>query len=102
MAHMHAPVIRQVPPSEILPGIARTVKLSPLALASGVGWVIGTAWAIIVAGVSGIGWVIGTVVLMLKTLGFATYYGFLKGAHIKLVTKEEAAQMQQRRPSMPQ
>lgn len=67
-------------PSRVL----ELLRTAPLAVASALGWVLGTAWAALVAVVSGVGLVVGTAYLALRTLAFALYYGFLLGAHIKL------------------
>ena len=69
-----------------------------MSVAVALGWVLGTVWAVLQAGVSGTGFVGGSVYLALRTLAFSVMYGFLKGAHIQLVPAEQA----KRRPSIPQ
>jgi hypothetical protein len=91
MAHVHDPVIYRPDRKQIL-NLARS---APLAVASALGWALGTLWHLLVLGATGVGMVIGTVFLAGKFLAFAVAYGFLKGAHIKLVPK------QPRNPSMP-
>lgn len=95
MTHVHAPVIRPVEPSQILPGAARLVKITPLATGTAVGWVLGTIWALVMWLVTAVGVILGTTFLALNTLRFALYYGFLKGAHIKLEPAKP------RQPSIP-
>lgn len=79
--------------------MSELLRAAPLAVATAVGWVFGTAWAALVAVISGVGLVVGTTYLALRTLAFALYYGFLLGAHIKL---GPAPPRPPRSPSMPQ
>jgi hypothetical protein len=90
MAHVHNPVIYHPDRKHIL-NLARS---APLAVASALGWVVGSLWHLLVLTATGFGMVVGTVFLAAKFLAFAVAYGFLKGAHIKLVPKN-------RNPSMP-
>jgi hypothetical protein len=90
MAHVHDPVVYHPDKAEIL-GV---VKTSPFAVASALGWLLGTAWHLLVLTATGLGMVVGTAFLAVKFLAFAVAYGFLKGAHIQLVPKKNG-------PSMP-
>lgn len=93
MAHVHDPVVYHPNGRQIV----NLLKTTPFALAAALGWTIGMAWHLVVLTCTGIGVVLGTTYLALRHLIFAVYYGFLKGAQIKLVPKNE----QPRNPSMP-
>jgi hypothetical protein len=93
MAHTHVPVIKvtKLPKGTVL----NLLRSAPLAVATALGWIVGSLWHLLVLTATGFGMVVGTTFLACKFLAFAVAYGFLKGAHIKLVPK------QQRNPSMP-
>ena len=95
MAHTHTPVIKvtKLPKGTVV----NALKTTPFALATALGWTIGTAWHLLVMLASAVGIVLGTTFLAVKHLGFALLYGFFKGAQIKLVPKNQ----QPRNPSMP-
>lgn len=92
MAHVHDPVIYHPDRHQIL-NLAKTI---PFAVAAALGWTVGFAWHTLVLLATGVGVVLGTTFLAAKHLAFAVAYGFLKGAQIKLVPKNQG-----RNPSMP-
>lgn len=93
MSHVHDPVVYHPDRAEIL-GVAKT---APFAVAAALGWAVGMAWHLVVLLATGIGMTLGTVYLISRHLAFAVAYGFLKGAHIQLVPKDQV----KRGPSMP-
>jgi hypothetical protein len=92
MAHVHDPVIYHPDRHQI----GNLLKTAPFAVAAALGWTVGMAWHTMILLATAIGVVLGTTFLAVKHLGFAVAYGFLKGAQIKLVPKNQG-----RNPSMP-
>lgn len=88
--HVHDPVIYHPEKGQIL----NLLKTAPFAVAAALGWLVGTAWHLLVLLFTTIGVVLGTTYLAVRHLIFALFYGFLKGAHIQL-------QQKPRGPSMP-